>query len=116
MTVFSTTPRSSAPLNYCLLPTAYCLLPTAYPNKKTYSANPKYGALACVIAGTGTRLIFFVLMQKMFGSNNTLLYIKNTVFTADFDGFPTLIAPLVGLVVFIAVSLLTNNGKKFASD
>ncbi|NEP79290.1 MAG: sodium:solute symporter [Okeania sp. SIO3C4] len=76
----------------------------------------KYGALACVIVGTGTRLILFVLMPKMFGSDNTLLYIKNTVFTADFDGFPTLIAPLVGLVAFIAVSLLTNNGEKLAAD
>lgn len=76
----------------------------------------KYGALGCVIAGTGTRLIFFVLMPKMFGSDRTLLYIKNTVFTADFDGFPNPIAPLVGLVSFIAVSLLTNDGKKLASD
>ncbi|MEB3343643.1 sodium:solute symporter family protein [Okeania sp.] len=72
----------------------------------------KYGALACVIAGTGTRLILFVFMPKMFGSDNTLLYIKNSIFTADFDGFPTLISPLVGLVAFITVSLLTSSGKK----
>lgn len=76
----------------------------------------KYGALACVIAGTGTRLIFFVLMPTMFGSDNTLLYIKNPIFTADFDGFPTLISPLVGLVAFIAVSLLTSGGKKRRAD
>ncbi|OZH51229.1 sodium:solute symporter [Hydrocoleum sp. CS-953] len=69
----------------------------------------KYGALACIISGTGTRLILFVLMPKMFGSDNSLLYIKNPIFTADFDGFPTLIAPLVGLVAFIAVSLVTND-------
>ncbi|MDY6805739.1 MAG: sodium:solute symporter family protein [Cyanobacteriota bacterium] len=71
----------------------------------------KYGALACVFAGTGTRLILFVMMPTMFGSDNTLLYLKNSIFTADFDGFPTLISPLVGLAAFIGVSLLTSGGR-----
>lgn len=76
----------------------------------------KYGALACVFAGTGTRLILFVLMPTMFGSDNTLLYFKNPIFTADFDGFPTLISPLVGLAAFIGVSLLTSGGRKRGGD
>jgi len=68
----------------------------------------KYGALACVFVGTGTRLLLFVLMPTMFGSENTLLYIPNSIFTAGFDGFPTLISPLVGLAAFIGGSWLTG--------
>ena len=48
------------------------------------------GALACIIVGTATRLVFFIMMPTVFGIDNTLLYIKNPIFTADFDGFPTL--------------------------
>jgi Na+/proline symporter len=77
----------------------------------------EYGALACIIIGTITRLTFFVLMPTMFGSENTLLYIPNPIFTPDFDGFPTLISPLVGLAAFIGVSLLTGGkGKKRSGD
>lgn len=69
------------------------------------------GALSCIILGSLTRLIFFVLMPVTFGIDNTLLYIPNGVFTADFDGFPTLISPLVGLAAFIIVSNLTGGNK-----
>ena len=65
------------------------------------------GAMACIILGSFTRLVMFVLMPTMFGSDNTLLYIPNGLFTADFDGFPTLISPLIGLVAFVVVSNLT---------
>jgi SSS family solute:Na+ symporter len=65
------------------------------------------GAMACILTGSLTRLFFFVMMPTMFGTENTLLHIPNTVFTADFDGFPTLISPLIGLIVFIVVSRLT---------
>jgi solute:Na+ symporter, SSS family len=65
------------------------------------------GALACIIAGSLTRLVLFALMPTMFGIDNTLLYIPNGIFTPDFDGFPTLISPLVGLMAFIGVSLAT---------
>ncbi|WP_072622425.1 sodium:solute symporter family protein [Spirulina major] len=77
----------------------------------------EYGALACIILGTITRLAFFVLMPTMFGSDNTLLYIPNPIFTPDFDGFPTLISPLVGLAAFVGVSLMTGGkGKKISRD
>ncbi len=65
------------------------------------------GALACIIVGSGIRLVLFALMPTMFGVDNTLLYIPNALFTPDFDGFPTLISPLIGLVVFVVVSHLT---------
>jgi Na+/proline symporter len=67
------------------------------------------GALSCIILGSLTRLIFFVLMPTAFGIDNTLLYIPNNIFTADFDGFPTLISPLVGLAAFMIISNLTRN-------
>ncbi|RMF20356.1 MAG: sodium:solute symporter, partial [Cyanobacteria bacterium J083] len=69
------------------------------------------GALSCIILGSLTRLIFFVLMPTTFGIKNTLFYIPNRIFTADFDGFPTLISPLVGLVAFVIVSNLTGGNK-----
>ena len=65
------------------------------------------GALACIIGGTITRLIFFVLMPTTFGIDNTLLYIPNPIFTSDFDGFPTLISPLIGLALFLIISNIT---------
>ncbi len=69
------------------------------------------GALSCIVLGSLTRLILFVLMPTTFGIDNTLLHIPNRIFTADFDGFPTLISPLVGLAAFIIISNLTGGGK-----
>ncbi len=69
------------------------------------------GALACIILGSLTRLIFFVLMPTAFGIDNTLIYIPNNILTADFDGFPTLISPLVGLAAFIIISIMTGKNK-----
>ncbi|MGB7086318.1 MAG: hypothetical protein WBD47_12250, partial [Phormidesmis sp.] len=65
------------------------------------------GALSCIIVGSLTRLIFFVLTPMMFGVENTLLYIPNGLFADTFDGFPTLISPIVGLIVFVVVSKMT---------
>ncbi len=72
-----------------------------------WSHATRQGALACIIVGSVTRLLFFVLMPTMFGVDNTLLYIPNGLFTVDFDGFPTLISPLVGLIAFTVVSKMT---------
>lgn len=68
----------------------------------------RQGALACIAVGSLSRLLMFTLMPTMFGVDNTLLYFPNGLFTADFDGFPTLISPLLGLAAFVAVSLLTH--------
>ena len=69
------------------------------------------GLLLGIILGSLTRLIFFVLMPTTFGIDNTLLYIPNNIFSPDFDGFPTLISPLVGLAAFIIISNLTGGNK-----
>lgn len=78
--------------------------------------STKMGALACIFIGTITRLVFFVLLPTTFGIDNTLLYIPNELFTSEFDGFPTLISPLVGLAAFIIVSNLTGRRRKSKSD
>jgi Na+/proline symporter len=70
------------------------------------------GALACIIVGSLTRLILFMLMPTTFGIDNTLLYIPNTLFTPDFDGIPTLVSPLIGLAVFLIVSNKTYRGLR----
>ncbi|MBE9171056.1 sodium:solute symporter family protein [Pleurocapsales cyanobacterium LEGE 06147] len=69
------------------------------------------GALSCIVLGSLTRLVFFVMMPTTFGIENTLLYIPNNIFTEAFDGFPTLISPLVGLAAFIIVSNRTRGTR-----
>ncbi len=60
-----------------------------------------------MLVGSATRLVLFVMRPTAFGLNNALLYIPNDIFSSDFDGLPTLLSPLLGFVVFVAVSLLT---------
>ena len=72
-----------------------------------WAKSTRQGALACIVAGSITRLVLFALMPTMFGIDNTLLYIPNGLFTLDFDGFPTLISPIVGLIAFVVVSKMT---------
>lgn len=74
--------------------------------------STRQGALACIILGALTRLVMFALMPTTFGIDNTLLYIPNGIFTADFDGLPTLISPLVGLAAFLLVSNFTYTGGR----
>ncbi|MEO0375812.1 MAG: sodium:solute symporter family protein [Cyanobacteria bacterium P01_A01_bin.17] len=77
-----------------------------------WARSTRQGALACIIAGSITRLTLFALMPTMFGIENTLFYIPNSLLVSDFDGFPTLISPIVGLVAFIAVSRQTYKPLK----
>lgn len=64
-----------------------------------------YAAIIAIVAGTATRLAFFVFVPTIYGVENTFLYIPNDVFAASFDGIPTFISPLVGLTVFVVLSL-----------
>ena len=72
-----------------------------------YPKATKEGAMACIVVGSLTRISLFALMPVTFGIDNTLLYIPNSIFTPEFDGIPTLISPLVGLVLFLGISHLT---------
>lgn len=73
-----------------------------------WSKATQQGAIACIAVGSLSRLLMFTLMPTMFGVDNTLLYFPNSLFTVDFDGFPTLISPILGLVAFVVVSKLTH--------
>jgi len=81
-----------------------------------YPKSTKEGALACIIVGSLTRLLLFALMPVTFGIENTLLYIPNSLFTADFDGIPTLISPLIGLILFLVISNLTYKPTQITEE
>jgi solute:Na+ symporter, SSS family len=65
-------------------------------------------AFAAMGAGVAVRLVLFALTPTFYGVDNTLLYIPNDVFGPGFDGWPTMIAPIVSLVAFVAVALVTT--------
>ena len=79
-----------------------------------WSGATREGALACIILGSLTRLVLFVLMPVTFGIDNTLLHIPNEIFTPAFDGIPTLISPIVGFVAFVLVSKSTKRNELIA--
>ena len=72
-----------------------------------WAKSTRQGALACILLGSAVRITLFVLVPTTYGIENTLLYFPNNIFTKGFDGIPTLLSPLVGLVAFIVVSRLT---------
>jgi SSS family solute:Na+ symporter len=63
-------------------------------------------AAASIAVGVTLRLVLFALTPTFYGVENTLLHVPNDVFGPAFDGWPTLICPVVSLVVFVAVALL----------
>jgi solute:Na+ symporter, SSS family len=63
-------------------------------------------AAASIGVGVVLRLVLFALTPTFYGVENTLLYIPNDVFGPGFDGWITLICPVVSLAVFVAVALL----------
>jgi solute:Na+ symporter, SSS family len=66
--------------------------------------------------GVVLRLVLFALTPTFYGVENTLLYIPNDVFAAGFDGWPTLICPVVSLAVFVAVALLVPHRERQAAE
>jgi solute:Na+ symporter, SSS family len=73
-------------------------------------------AAASIGAGVTLRLVFFALTPTFYGVENTLLHVPNDVFGAGFDGWPTLICPLVSLAVFVAVALLAPRRETAAAE
>ena len=70
------------------------------------------GALACILIGSTVRIVQFALVPTTYGIENTLLYFPNNIFTKGFDGIPTLVSPLIGLVAFVVVSRMTAKSKR----
>lgn len=59
-------------------------------------------------AGITVRVVFFVLTPTIYGVDNTLLYFENSLVSAAWDGWSTLLAAGVSLVLYVAVSLATK--------
>ena len=64
--------------------------------------------MAAIISGSVTRLVLFALVLTTYGVENTLLYIPNHIFSASFDGIPTILSVLVSLISFVTVALATQ--------
>jgi len=58
--------------------------------------------------GSLSRIFFFVLTPTIYGHPNTVCYVSNGIFSATWDGFGTLIAPVISLVVYFGVTFLVK--------
>lgn len=69
------------------------------------------GAMASLLVGLVVRLGLFALTPTIYGVDNTILYVRNDLVGAGFDGWPTFVAFGASLVTFVAVSLATGRGS-----
>ncbi len=63
---------------------------------------------ALIAAGVGftVRIVFLALTPTLYGVPNDLFYVPNTLVTADFDGWATIVAAVIGFGTFVAVGFL----------
>ena len=73
----------------------------------------KRSTSAAALVGMGTGLVVRVgllaVTPTLYGVDNTLLYVPNTVVTAAFDGWATFVAFGLGAGAFVVTALLTRN-------
>lgn len=62
-------------------------------------------AVAAITAGCVVRLGLFALTPTMYGVENTLLYIPNTLVGPGFDGWPTFLGVTASLAAFVLAAL-----------
>ena len=65
-------------------------------------------ALAAAGVGLVLRLTLLALTPTLYGVPNDLFYVENSLVTADFDGWATLLTAVISLAVFVGVSLATR--------
>lgn len=73
------------------------------------------GARAVLISasvGLAARLVFLVLTPTLYGVDNDILYIPNTLITADFDGWATLLAFAISYGVFLLVTAVSPRSQE----
>jgi SSS family solute:Na+ symporter len=80
-----------------------CLIPALFGGLFWKRTSVK-AVFASAVTGLVLRLFFFVMIPTVYGADNTLLYLENSLFTADFDGWCTFAAFGASLVVFLAVT------------
>ncbi|WP_210505521.1 sodium:solute symporter family protein [Naasia sp. SYSU D00057] len=69
-------------------------------------------ALGAAAVGFVVRMVFLALTPTLYGVPNDLLYIENTLIGADFDGWATLVAAVVGFGTYIAIGLLHRRSEE----
>ncbi|GGC57975.1 sodium:solute symporter family protein [Hoyosella rhizosphaerae] len=65
-------------------------------------------AMAAIIAGVSVRVTLFALTPTIYGMDNTLLYIPNSIFDEAMDGWATFIAAAISLAAYVAVAMMTK--------
>lgn len=65
-------------------------------------------AMAAMVVGFVVRVGLFVLTPTIYGVDNSILYIPNTLVGAAFDGWPTFIAFAAAILTYVSVSLATR--------
>ncbi|MDQ4138320.1 MAG: sodium:solute symporter, partial [Actinomycetota bacterium] len=68
-------------------------------------------ALLAAAAGLVVRMTLLALTPTLYGVPNDLLYIENTLIGADFDGWATLVAALVGFGTFVLVGVVRRRSQ-----
>jgi SSS family solute:Na+ symporter len=82
-----------------------CLIPALFGGLFWKRTSTK-AVFASAVCGFVLRLFFFAVTPTVYGAENTLLYIENPMFTADFDGWCTLVSFMASLCVFfVAVAV-----------
>ena len=66
----------------------------------------KEAATAAIVVGLVVRLTLFALTPTIFGADNTLLYIPNSLIGPAFDGYPTFLGLAASVLAFVVVALV----------
>jgi SSS family solute:Na+ symporter len=67
-------------------------------------------AMAAIVVGFTVRFGLFVVTPTIFGADNTLLYVRNSVVGPDFDGWPTFLGLLASVLAFYAATFVWPSG------
>ncbi len=87
-----------------------CLIPALF-GGLFWKRSSKIAVTTSCTIGLILRITFFVLTPTIYGEENTLLYIPNNIFTADMDGWVTIISFGVSLVVYFTVCALAPRNE-----
>ncbi|MDQ1129282.1 sodium:solute symporter family protein [Microbacterium sp. SORGH_AS_0888] len=64
-------------------------------------------ALSAIAVGFVVRMVFLALTPTLYGLPNDILYVPNDLVGAEFDGWATLVAAVIGFGVYVAVAIVS---------
>jgi SSS family solute:Na+ symporter len=70
-----------------------------------HRATPR-AAMAAILAGGAVRVVLFALTPTIYGVENSLLYVENSLIGPGFDGWPTFIGLATSVVTLVVVTLV----------